>query len=588
MPRQPLVAEFRDLDGTFEVAGLGRVRTPFGDALEVEVEVFLAQRDARGREFIQASLASRWIGCGQLDLLTTGSRWSDGRRERHDLPEKCSTRSVRLSSPLVTRGEHVGSSLKGFPVLPISGAPCFLVSFNLDDGGTGIARVPKIEVARAVFGVSSTFLLEMMDGIRDGTIANDRGLFDRARSGMTSPGTVSIHASRQLSRREAIVIAALLTDEKLRSFHDAVFQSLVVSPEFRNSGPAYIDAPYPFPPDTLWTFQSRWFERSLSEDEKAVWVRQRRGKPLSPWTSVVTRIVGIDFPLSFESVEIHAPASSTTQGSEGLPPRNNVIRIGSTGRAWLSTGRAPRRGGQPLEIPSPDVANSHSDRVSVTHVLAPPTVKSKASTVKEEARDETEHGTSGRDGSASSDVRPARIIRGLKRPATPAEEAMAYRTDEAAVIATLAALDDALENLDDAADWQSELFSGPGYLGPTSYAEEMPLRFRRMLIAEIETERGFVVLADVGPVQGQARSLAMLKYLEGANITVAEVEQIRGFAASNKGHWRGRDELLVGFKTIPMNRMGAESSSVRPLAESIVGVVRHTLFRVPRARPIPS
>lgn len=83
--RTPRIGDFGDIAGTAEIVGLGRVRQPSGGAQEVECQVLLATDIDRPSFNPDTDTTVRWIGCGQFDLLKSGSRWRGGTYAGHSI-----------------------------------------------------------------------------------------------------------------------------------------------------------------------------------------------------------------------------------------------------------------------------------------------------------------------------------------------------------------------------------------------------------------------------------------------------------------------------------------------------------------------
>src|SRR5690349_19833706 len=81
MPRTRFAIDgFKNLPGIAEIIALGQVRRQPTAALETQIEVLLASNLDDPRFDPERDVHRRWVGCGQLDLLTVGSRWEERRR----------------------------------------------------------------------------------------------------------------------------------------------------------------------------------------------------------------------------------------------------------------------------------------------------------------------------------------------------------------------------------------------------------------------------------------------------------------------------------------------------------------------------
>ena len=100
------IERFRDLPGVVEIVGHGGVRAPFGEAQEVEVAVLLASNMDLPEFDARRDVGVRWIGCGQLDLLGSGSRW------RRGAPSREYAQAQRVSAAFeFVRDERLGEGL---------------------------------------------------------------------------------------------------------------------------------------------------------------------------------------------------------------------------------------------------------------------------------------------------------------------------------------------------------------------------------------------------------------------------------------------------------------------------------------------
>jgi hypothetical protein len=100
--------------------------------------------------------------------------------------------------------------------------------------------VQVTELLRALFGVSSGFLRQLFDGVRDPLVVRDRPYFDRSRSfrSVADPSIFHLWCRSKPSEMEALMAAAVSTDERLRVPHDGVYQNLSVAPEWLRLAPA--------------------------------------------------------------------------------------------------------------------------------------------------------------------------------------------------------------------------------------------------------------------------------------------------------------------------------------------------------------
>jgi hypothetical protein len=316
------ISKFSDLPGLQEIVGFGKARLPTGDASEVEIEVFFASPNPKRRyDFDEhGSVGSRWIGCGQLAATPIGSRWFEGKHVSDRLL-RAGEFDVRFQADQKL-GEFIATDKTPFfPTTGFADSPCFYL--NVGDPNQ-VAIVPVVEVIRAVFGVSSGFLRQVFDGVRDPAMVRDRPTFDRVRSHIFGEKNFFLRCFKRPTDAEAIRAAAVLSDDQLRRAHDSVFQNLSVQRNWRNCQPTPIAMLYPFSDVTHWTYEGRWLaipRRSLPPVKRLL----------------VTRIHALRFPLKFDYVQAEFPEPVVVKGPKRLVGRPTHFEAralkGSTSRA---------------------------------------------------------------------------------------------------------------------------------------------------------------------------------------------------------------------------------------------------------------
>ena len=571
MPQPVLSIEgLKSFSSTVEVVGVGRVRLPRGDAQESEVELLVAERTKDRRFEVGQPSVSVWIGCGQLDLATVGSRWTEGVREPL-FPGEVWTADVELSGEEVLGTPVPEENWRFVPTKQIANSPCYRLSLSRHEGfpqwgkPPAQAIVPRIEIARALFGVNSRFLLEMFDGIYDARVARDRGTFDHARSGVLDDGTVRIFCPRRLRRREAYLVAARLGDPVIRQSHDRFSQSLVTDREFTRHRSAFARPPYPFSGTSRLSFNGRWMLRETSGQPERM--------------LLITRVLGLSFPVPFQRVEMHWPAT-TREGSEKLPPLVGRIRLDRLRRISMTTGRAPGGGQVAQDVAGGDVALPGEADVEIIAIPTVVEVRPEADKAGQDTRDEAPGSTAGRETGGDPDVKAVIIRRGRAAP-TPDQ----VKKVDAQVRHALAKTASALAAAAIANGWSVRFVvngaSTIGAGGGTAFS-----CFDKILQAEVETDQGFVVIVDAGSVAGDKRSLGILYREDGSNATDEDHARIRAHTFKNAGHWRSRrvaegatpavDEVL-GFKVRaawrPNKVWGDGTAYVKLLKARIVGVL---------------
>ncbi len=234
------IRNFNDLPGLWEVIGFGKVRQCTHFSQETEVEIFLARPNLGRSDRFDASseIASRFIGCGHLDLVTIGSRWRGGFYE--DQVENTAPLEACVSyvKSITMRASVPAGDRPYFPTESFEDAPAYLVRLG-DFAEKKFAIIPVMEVVRHTFGVSSGFLRQLFDGIRDGKILPTRPVIDRERSKVES-GVCFLRADTPLRDDEARLAAAMLADWRLRRSHDEVSNGLRKSEPWKQGLPTFV------------------------------------------------------------------------------------------------------------------------------------------------------------------------------------------------------------------------------------------------------------------------------------------------------------------------------------------------------------
>lgn len=407
--RSTVIDSFIDVPGTAEIVGVGGVRQPRGEAQEVEVEVVVASdMDAPDFDPVR-DVSSHWLGCGQLDLLAPGSCWEGGEWKRWSPGH-----TVKATFECMEKREEVGVGLhpqtrgRPFPSRRFATVAGFLLRRVTVEGDAPTKRpwddpewvlLPPLELLRALFGVSSGFLLELFDGIRDPAVSGERGLVSRRLSRLREDGTVVLEAGRDLSRDEAVAAAAVIADEAVRSLHDSAFQQLSVEPEARDGRDINLSLAWPWRAPVRMRLVGRWVERA-------------EAKP----RFIASRIEAIAPPLPFTRVEVRHPGSEKGAGLD-LPPPDGRIRPANARLIVLTTGRAGSTGRRSVQVPTGTMDLVSAKDVEVVSVACGASVRRDRAQIGEDPRDAAPFGTGGRQPGADPDVGAA----ALRRKAKPGE-----------------------------------------------------------------------------------------------------------------------------------------------------------------------
>lgn len=527
MPTRSIaIASFIGVSGTAEIVGLGGVRQPRGEAQEVEVEVVVASdMDAPDFDPVQ-DVSSHWLGCGQLDLLAPGSCWDRGEWKRW-----APGHVVDATFECVARREEIGTGLdaqprgRPFPSRRFATVPGFLLHRVAPEedapperkrDGPDWVLLPPMELLRALFGVSSGFLLELFDGIRDPAVSGERGLVSRRLSRVRDDGTVVLEAGRDLSRDEAVAAAAVVADKAIRALHDAAFQQLSVDPEVRDGRAVNLDLAWPWRTPVQMRLVGRWVTRVDAVPR-----------------FVASRIEAIAPPLSFTRVEVRHPGSEKGAGRD-LPPPDGRTRPANARLVILTTGRAGSTGRRAVEVPTGTVDLVSAMGVEVASIACGAGVRRDRAEIGEDPRDAAPFGTGGRQPGADPEVGAA----ALRRRAKPME------TEARPLFKALADTWTALESACRSQGWR--LDAQPIVSGRRAAHGGLDLAHEQ-LVAVVRAGGGRLLVVDRGSPLGDERSLGLLlpkkEGVSDCDLAIAA----RRACASVDGSWRSPKVAQPGF-----------------------------------------
>ena len=528
--RTPRIDEFKDITGTAEIVGLGRVRQPRGNAQEVECEVLLA-KDMDRRSFDpDLDTTFRWVGCGQLDLLTPGSLWSQGTysgvaRSKTEVGNFWHDRDERLG--LGEKNQPPGG--RPFPTIGIHDAPCFLLEEPREKGSATNRRailLPKIELVRCLFGVGNDILLELFDGLQGGPVAPDRSTVDRSRSYDNKDGSVVITSSRDLSDDKALVIAATLFDERVQSLHRRVYQQLSVDRDFKDGDPIYVNMPWPWPEPIFMRVSGKWVSRL-------------RG----PKRFIVSRIDAISIPLSFSRIEIRHPGSTGTLDLN-QPRASGRTRLANAAQPALATGRASSPSRHPVTVPTGTSGTLDASGIAIIRVEHSGGGRGAEEIIGEKRRDEALVGTGGRQQGADPEVGSAVTQRGEMLVGD-----LPARSMEDALRKTWTALDSACTSM----GWGMRAI-------PRHHPEGADHPFggldfaREPLVVAIHWGSARVLVVDRGSPSGSEVSLGILVPFDGRMTDRELAASARRTCISVDGRWRSPQCGSDDFRIVSVNR----------------------------------
>lgn len=537
MSRRPIVIEeFRDLPGLSEIIGLGAVRQPRGEAQEVEIEVLLSSVNEPPSTDASSATHLLWIGCGQMDLLAAGARWKDGSRALAAPSTRVSGMFEAIACEKVGEGVDPPLTNRPFPSQAIAAACGFLLRriadpTNSQSGGSSQRDpekilLPYMELVRAIFAVSERVLLQLFDGMRNPTLPGGRGLIDRTKSHLADHGTVILAARQQLSREEALIIAAMIADPALMRAHDSVFQQLSVNRDWRDGHPVHMKLAWPWQVPIAIELEGRWVER--------VGTRPR---------FLCTRLVSLGIPMPFRRVVVNHPGSEPGD-PDVLPPPSDRVRgtnarlfVLTTGRAASPSRRAAQVGGDVLNLPA-------ADGIAVEWIARGGAARKDRGLIGEDPRDEAPFGTGGRKPGADIDVGAAEVRR--KRVASgEASERSHLKALEATWDALFAACSDA--------DWSLSAWprSRPAVVGAEFGGLDLP---GEPLVAVVRSGSNRVLVVDRGSLVGDERSLGILVPLKGAVSERQLAFAARELCTSLDGRWRSPNSRNENFRVVAVAR----------------------------------
>ncbi len=521
---------FKGVPGIAEIIALGPVRRQPDIAIEAQIEVLLASDLDHPRFDPASDVHRRWVACGQLDLLTVGSRWR-GRTPAGETQAKRYSASYHLVGieSLGAGADHPTRGRRRMPTRIMADAPCFLLERDAADDGSSDPRkvlLPQMELVRALFGVSSRLLVELIDGLRDPSVA-DRGIVDRSKSGLLPDGTVRLTCWRKPTDEEALILAAMMADPALMRLHDEVFQQLVVQKGYREDKPTWPKVSWPFCQPIGLTIEGRWFER---EDGFTRFIG--------------TRITEIGLQLGFNRIEVHHPGAGDEQAPDRMPPPTGRMRPANARLVVLTTGRAPSPSRRPIEIASAPVVIPSSKGVAIDFVAKGGPPRPRTSTLGEDPREEGEFSSAGRETGANPNVGRAEIRRMVGGDASSVATAR-----EKALRATWNALVTAAT----AAGWRLTPYSIAG--SNDVAARDGGFDFRREgIIAGLDVGGRHVIVADERTAPQDYRSLGVLVKTMKRKTRWLDIQTIRAAHDGLRGHWGNKSATLDGFMIFPVRR----------------------------------
>ncbi|BBC70901.1 hypothetical protein AEB_P0033 [Altererythrobacter sp. B11] len=528
--RTPRIGEFKHISGVGEIVGLGRVRQPTGGAQEVECQVMLAVDMDRRSFDPDIDTTSEWVGCGQLDLLVPGTRWENGAYAGSGPTKAESGQFHKISDETLGLGDRVQpSGGRPFPTLGIADAPCFLL--EAADAGGGVAKrrvilLPKMELIRCLFGVGNDVLLELFDGLHGGPAAPDRSPIDRGRSFIDTDGTAIIASNKDMTDDRALVVAAVLFDEAMRTLHRQVYQQLSVNPAWRDAQAVYVDMAWPWKGPIPMRVSGRWIRRTNG---------LRR--------FVVSHIDEITVPFDFERIEVRYPGSSrVTDISQ--PVAGGRMRLSNAMRPALATGRAASPSRHPLTVQTGTSGKIDATGIQVAHIDVGGRSRGTENIIGEQRRDDALFGTGGRHPGADPEIGSAVTRRGEM-----IEDNQPSRSMVEALRKTWTALEAACEQQ----GWNMVALPRHDPVGASSPYGGLDFE-REPLVAKIRSDGIRLLVVDRGSPSGDEVSLGILIPRDGSTPDRVLANAARKASDAVGGRWRSPRCRSDVFDIVSVNR----------------------------------
>ena len=522
-----VIASIRHLARPVEIVAIGRVVAPSGTAIEKSVEVFLTD-DLDDRPMLKRNILGPYpVAVGQLDLLTIGSRWQagaylgrpdemkvdglftclgPGRLAGEDLQQPLTRSEGRL-----TRHEIVAA----VPTLVLERSD----AVPDDEAADRRFIVPQIELVRALFGVSSRFIQQTVDGWRDPKTRN-YWIGKRELLQVREDGSITLRFLRKPARQEVVAYGLLRTDGKVRGMHDLVFQHLSVG---TRHAATFLTAEWPFDQPVGLTFTCRPLT-----------------KPDGSTSVLVTKIESVAIDYAFSRIAVQHAGSSETP-SDDLPIPSGVRRPTNARLKVLHGDRRPTSQRHTAIIPSEKVdLNASGIDVEYTVVderdVRPPSVMGEAQ------REE---------GGVSNDVADAQGDQDTG-------QALGQRADGAGEPVQKPELQDALRrtvaavvHIADENGWSVTSWTVTGPRDSREVDGGFDLTREEVFMA-LDVNGRLVVIADRGTT-GQT-SLGVLVAVKGRARTADELALFRAASEKCQGHWRSTKGEVDGFAKAGLSR----------------------------------
>ncbi|MBT9165815.1 MAG: hypothetical protein DDT25_00471 [Chloroflexi bacterium] len=548
------IGPFEAFGTPVEVIALGRIRRGPGVSPEPEIEVLLADAEPTDGEWVRPYHI--FVSCGQIDLLVGGTIWKEGKQEYTRAGAKRVTAQVTaIGQELITGAPGPVGMVQRRPALPVNRLVAgYLLSLNYVDPGDSssvkLAWLPIGEVFRVLFGVSSSFLMDLVLG----SIHHFRGskppLFDIRRSRFErDTGVCHLYASRALRQEEAFMCAMLVSDSRLATAARAPFRRLGRAPFDDALAGVPLDMSWPFAEPIEMTFEGNWVTTHTG---------YRR--------FVVTQILGMQLRPSFSKIVIHRSGASNTLdiSQAGMPPATVTAAADLT----LTTGTVPGTRSPTREVRTAAISLADFSAIAITEEVDRNGEAGQRSRFAGSDFAAAEGSTS--DANAHGDADQAHtIIRRRQSPLRRTKEAPSDRLMDR-------------EKADALAKTHAAIVSAAGSLGMEVSIEKNPEGDDALVCLLIHPATGWqVVIADAGSTPANPRSLGALADLNGRPLRLEQKEQIYEILYNQDGKWRSPKAVLTGLRLEAMNRSSACWSDAAHYAQRLRDLLSRFMWQAP-------
>jgi len=528
------------------------------------INLLLAEADWRRRS-IPPKTHELYRPLGDVAGLPIGSRWINGASAAVndqietvviDVPVLNGWPTNKLGEMVWEAGER-----PVYPATGIQAAPTWRIRT-----GDQTYFVPAIELIRAVFGPTSDFLRLTVEGGVDLWPTGRRAIFDINASGRdpSHPEIVRIKAHRTLNRREAEIIARILTNSRMRTAFMQVFASTQNS--LRDQRPLFLTTIFPFDEPTRWTVETAW-TRVTSENPAREPSRRR----------MITRIRSIKPPaLTFKKIIVEVPgAAGELKPVETKRPISVKSPDTVQKHLRIDPKSAPASNLTPTALSSEHT--SYETGFDLEHIVAD--ASGRQSTMPIEAADDepvamgSTYWPAGKRGTVGVSFQSSIVD---------------FNDEPRAPDALLTATRNALERIAAKRNWPCEIVSPTFDCGADPIdglhryppkALGRPLtwsvihnggRLRRALVMSVTTPTGRIYVIDAERQEKEGYALGLLMTPLRSELSYVVIESILAVNAAERGVWR---QATSEYPTIKLERKGACFRDISAYGAKLVGAI---------------